>query len=63
VLEIDKHERICKLPKCGNYDICGNSLSDERDLAEAKVATNHSSQVCDPACLLLAKTRTAQTKE
>lgn len=35
--EIDKHEALCKLPKCSNYEICGNGLGATKEFQDLKV--------------------------
>lgn len=55
ILDIDKHEKICQLPKCKNFEICSNPMAEDAELKSA--------QVCDLSCLLLLRVKSASTKE
>ncbi|CAD8093887.1 unnamed protein product [Paramecium primaurelia] len=54
IADVDRHELNCKLPKCNNYDICGNNLT-----------TNEfeNQKVCDQACMLLSKIKQIKNKQ
>ncbi|CAD8170313.1 unnamed protein product [Paramecium octaurelia] len=54
IAEIEKHENNCQIPKCSNYDICGNNLG-----------TNEfeKQKVCDQACLLLSRIKQTKNKQ
>jgi len=47
--DLEAHEKVCQLPKCENFDICGNRSSKHFDPLK----------VCDVNCLLLAKIKQA----
>jgi E3 ubiquitin-protein ligase NRDP1 len=45
ISDLEDHEKVCQIPKCENFEICGN-----RSKKEYQPHT-----VCDPNCLLLSK--------
>jgi E3 ubiquitin-protein ligase NRDP1 len=49
LIDLDKHEKVCQLPRCGNFDLCGNLLNER----------TKGNGVCSPECSLLAKLRAA----
>jgi len=49
LIDLEKHEKVCQLPRCANFDLCGNLLN-ERTKA---------SGVCTPECSLIMKLKAA----
>jgi E3 ubiquitin-protein ligase NRDP1 len=50
LIDLDKHEKVCQLPKCNNFELCGNLLINE----SAKANGN-----CAPECSLITKLKGA----
>jgi len=51
LIDLDKHEKVCQLPKCANYDVCQNFVKPEYK----------TQGVCEPTCLLLKKIKDANS--
>ncbi|CAD8098948.1 unnamed protein product [Paramecium primaurelia] len=52
--DIDNHEFNCKLPKCINYEICGNTIGTANEFENKKV--------CDQTCLVFSKVKQMKSK-
>lgn len=47
--DLEQHEKICQLPQCQNFELCGNLIRDE----------NNKSQVCSAECNLITNLKKA----
>ncbi|CAD8090661.1 unnamed protein product [Paramecium sonneborni] len=54
IAEIEKHEINCKLPKCVNYEVCGNIVGSTYEFENFKV--------CDHTCMLMSKIKQTKNK-